>query len=447
MDYTSHTENDRKKLLDAIGVDSIETLIDQMIPKELQLGRLLDLPDCLPEASLAREFKRLAAKNEAAADGINFLGGGAYDHYIPSAVQTIIGRSEFQTAYTPYQAEVSQGTLQTIYEFQTMVARLTGMDASNASHYDGATALAEGVLMAVAKKKAKIVAVPYGLNPLFRSVLKTYCEPMGIKLKTLNSDDGIMNLATLKDELVGVGAIVFQHPNFFGLIEPVEEAARIAKEAKALIVSSTNPMTLALLKPPGEWGVDIATAEGQPLGIGMSFGGPFIGLMAVNKAFLRKMPGRLVGRTVDQNGKDGYVLTLQTREQHIRRQDATSNICSNQALMALAATVYLSLVGRDGIRQIANDSYRSAHYLAKEIATIPGCGLKFKNDFFHEFVLELPKSAQEVISALTARNILTGPELSQWYDGFDNALLVAVTEKRTREDIDQFVAELKDICA
>lgn len=447
MDFTSHTNADLQHLLKTIGVGSIEELIARIIPADLRLGRPLNLPECLPEASLAREFKALAGENLVAADGLCFLGGGAYDHYIPAAVAAITGRPEFQTAYTPYQAEVSQGTLQTIYEYQTMVARLTGMDAANASHYDGATALAEGALMSVATKGKRMVAVTEGLNPWYRQALETYCGPAGIEVRTVKAVDGRIDLEALKGSLDGVSALLIQQPNFFGLLEPVEEAAALAKAADALVVSSTNPMTLALLKSPGDWGADIATAEGQPFGIPMSLGGSYLGMLATKKAFVRKMPGRIVGRTVDKNGKDGFVLTLQTREQHIRRQDATSNICSNQALMALSSLVYMSLMGRDGLVQAAEKSYRGAHYLAEKVAAIPGCRLKFGGEFFSEFVVELPRSAAEVIGKLTEKKLLAGPALSRWFKGCDKALLIAVTEKRTREDLDALAAGLKEVCA
>jgi len=327
-----------------------------------------------------------------------------------------------------------------------MVARLTGMDVANASHYDGATALAEGALMAVSAKGKRAIAVPESLNPWYWRALETYCGPAEIEIRTVKCTDGRTDLEALRGSLDGVSALLIQHPNFFGLLEPVEDASSIAKAADALVVSSTNPMTLALMKPPGEWGADIATAEGQPLGIGMALGGPYLGMLATKKAFVRKMPGRIVGRTVDKNSKEGFVLTLQAREQHIRRQDATSNICSNQALMALSSLVYMSLMGRDGLIQAAEKSYRGAHYLAEMIAAVPGCLLKFGGEFFHEFVVELPCPAVEVISQLTAKKLLAGPALGRWFKGWENAMLIAVTEKRTKEDLDALAEGIQKVC-
>jgi len=445
VDFTSHTDTEIKQILEKISVESIEEIITQIIPDNLRFKRDLELPDCAPETSLTREFSEMADRNKAAASMISFLGGGAYDHYTPAAVSNIINRSEFSTAYTPYQAEVSQGTLQTIYEFQTMIARLMDMDAANASHYDGSTALAEGVLMAVRKTRKQKVVVPFGLNPVFLSVLETYCKPAGIEIKQLENTDGLIDLEALKTASEDVGAVVIQQPNFFGLIEPVEEAAQIAHEAKALVISSTYPSSLALLKPPGQWGADIATAEGQAFGIPMSMGGPYLGLFAVKKPFIRQMPGRVVARTKDINDREGYCLTLQTREQHIRREKATSNICTNQALVALSALVYMSLTGRDGLRQVATDGYRRAHYLAGELEKIPGCKLHYKSEFFNEFMLEMPVAAEKVVSQLAEQDILAGPPPGKWFAGMDNCLLIAVTEKRIKTDLDKFVSVLKDV--
>lgn len=445
MDYTSHTSGDLETILGVIGVSSVEELLNRIIPGELRLGRPLDLPDCAPEATLTREFSSLAGENEPAAEKACFLGGGVYDHYTPAAISSIVNRSEFSTAYTPYQAEVAQGTLQTIYEFQTMIARLMGMDAANASHYDGATALAEGVLLAVRRTGKKAAVLPHGLNPMFRDVLLAYCKPAGIELKVLEVGEGTINLDFLRDSVGGAGAVVVQQPNFFGLLEPAEETTKIAHESGAMIVSSTYPMTLGLLKPPGEWGADIATAEGQAFGVPMSFGGPYLGLFAVKSGLIRQMPGRLVARAQDRNGKGGFVLTLQTREQHIRREKATSNICTNQALVALSGLVYLSLVGRDGLRRIATDSYRRAHYLADGLEKIKGCSLRFGGKFFNEFVLDLPVNAIDVRNMLLEQDIFAGPALGSFFEGMDKCLLVAVTEKRTKADLDRFTDVLNQL--
>lgn len=445
MDYISHSDTDIARMLKTLGFQSLQELIDHVLPEQFQLKRSLNIPECISELQLAGEFRQLSHINSSASDGLCFLGGGAYDHYTPAAIKHILGRSEFYTAYTPYQAEVAQGTLQTIYEFQTMVCRLMGMDAANASHYDGATALAEGVLLALRKTGRNIVVVPDGLNPFYRDTLVTYCEPAGVEIKSAALSDGAVDLEDLKKQAINSGAVVVQYPNFFGVLEPVKEISHIAHEAGALVVSSTYPVSLALLEPPGEWGADVATAEGQSLGIPMSFGGPYLGLFAVKQPLIRSMPGRLVARAKDKNGQDGFVLTLQTREQHIRREKATSNICTNQALIALAALVYLSLTGKDGLKKAADNSYRGAHYLAKRISTIPGCALKFKNNFFNEFVVNLPIPASEAVSRLYQKGVFVGPALDSRYPEMKNSLLVAVTEKRSKADMDEFAGTLSEV--
>ncbi len=445
MDFTSHSDRDRERMLESIGVSSLEDLVDRVLPRRFQLERDLDLPDGLSEYQLTKELKRLAANNRPAAEEVCLLGGGAYDHYIPAALSHLLSRSEFYTAYTPYQAEVSQGTLQTIYEFQTMICRLMGMEAANASHYDGATALAEAVLLAVRKTRNKAVVLPGGLNPLYREALATYCLPAGIEIRTLSGDNGRMEAEEVKKSAEGAGALVIQHPNFFGLLEPVREAAQAAHDAGALVVSSTYPISLALLEPPGEWGADIATAEGQPFGAALNLGGPYVGLFAVNKPLIRMMPGRLVGRTRDTQDREGYVLTLQTREQHIRREKATSNICTNEALVALGALVYLSLIGGDGLKRVADNSYRSAHYLAGKLNGIPNVSLHFNNEFFNEFVIDLPKSADSVQKELADAGFFAGPTLGRWFPEMENSLLVAVTEKLSRSDLDRFVNNLREV--
>jgi len=445
LDFTSHSDRDRERMLESIGVSSLEDLVDRVLPRRFQLERDLDLPDGLSEYQLTKELKRLAANNRPAAEEVCLLGGGAYDHYIPAALSHLLSRSEFYTAYTPYQAEVSQGTLQTIYEFQTMICRLMGMEAANASHYDGATALAEAVLLAVRKTRNKAVVLPGGLNPLYREALATYCLPAGIEIRTLSGDNGRMEAEEVKKSAEGAGALVIQHPNFFGLLEPVREAAQAAHDAGALVVSSTYPISLALLEPPGEWGADIATAEGQPFGAALNLGGPYVGLFAVNKPLIRMMPGRLVGRTRDTQDREGYVLTLQTREQHIRREKATSNICTNEALVALGALVYLSLIGGDGLKRVADNSYRSAHYLAGKLNGIPNVSLHFNNEFFNEFVIDLPKSADSVQKELADAGFFAGPTLGRWFPEMENSLLVAVTEKLSRSDLDRFVNNLREV--
>lgn len=447
MNYTSHSDADRQRMLDLIGVGSLDELIGKVIPERFRLKEDLDLPAGLREFDLVSDFRRAAGSNLPASDGLNFLGGGSYDHYIPAAISHIVGRSEFYTAYTPYQAEVAQGTLQTIYEFQTMVCRLLGMDASNASHYDGASALAEGALMSVRKTGRKAVVVPPGLNPAYRQVLETYSEPTGVEVRKLKGKGGRIDLAELKLAAEGSAAVIIQHPNFFGLLEPAAEAAKIAHDAGALAVSSTYPTSLALLTPPGEWGADIATAEGQPFGVPVSLGGPYVGLFAVKKDLVRIMPGRIVARARDKNEKDGFVLTLQTREQHIRREKATSNICTNQALIALCTLVYLSLVGPDGLKRAALNSYRGAHYLAEKLSVVKGVKRLHDGEFYNEFAIELPISAVDAQARLIEKGFFAGPPLGEWHPDYDNGLLLAVTEKRQKGDLDALVEAIRTVIA
>jgi len=445
MNYTSHSEADRAKMLKTIGVGSLDELIANIIPSKFRVENPLDLPVGEREFDLVKEFKALSGLNTPASEVVSFLGGGVYDHYIPAAISHLMSRSEFYTAYTPYQAEVAQGTLQTIYEFQTMVCRLTGMDASNASHYDGATALAEGVMMAVRKTGRKAVVVPSGLNPQYLLVLQTYCTPLDIEVRIMAGHDGKIDAKELKKAVDGSAALVIQYPNFFGLLEPVVEASQIAHDAGALVISSTYPISLGLLKPPAEWGADIATAEGQPFGIPMSFGGPYVGLFAVKKDLVRLMPGRIVARAKDRLDRDGFVLTLQTREQHIRREKATSNICTNQALLALCATIYLSLVGKDGLRRASENSYRGAHYLAGKVVTLPGVTRLHSGDFFSEFAISLPISGKVVQERLAERGIFAGPPLGWYSEGHEKCLLLAVTEKRSKSEMDNFVKILGEV--
>ncbi|MFN3821754.1 MAG: aminomethyl-transferring glycine dehydrogenase subunit GcvPA, partial [bacterium] len=388
MDFTALSESDIQRMLSVIGEGSVEELLEKVIPQRYRLTEPLPLPPGLSELELIRLMESMVDENLVASQSHCFLGGGAYDHYIPAPISHIVGRSEYYTEYTPYQAEVSQGTLQTIYEFQSMISHLMGMDVANASHYDGATAVAEGVLMAIKKTGRPVAVIPKNLNPHYQQVIKTYTQSLGIELREVEWDDGRISLNALNQLAQNAGAVVIQHPNFFGLLEPVEKIADIAHQNGALVVSSTYPITLALLKPPGEWGADIGTAEGQPLGVPLSYGGPYVGLLAARKELIRLMPGRIVARTRDLNGKQGYVLTLQTREQHIRREKATSNICTNQALVALINLVYLSLLGPDGLRRVAMNSYRGAHYLASRLAKIEGCQSRFSGEYFNEFALK-----------------------------------------------------------
>lgn len=438
MDYFSHSQTERAEILKSIGIPSFAELIERIIPNNMLLNKKLDIPEGLSEYALSQRFNVLADENAAAVDHLNFVGGGVYDHYIPKAIGHIISRSEFMTAYTPYQAEVSQGTLQTIYEFQSMICRLTGMDVANASHYDGASALAEGVLLALKKTRKNIVIIPEGLNPNYRQVVETYCNPVNIEIRTAKTVGGLIDADDLAENMDGVGAVVVQQPNFYGLFESAEIISAIAHSANALLVASVYPTSLGILKSPGEWGADIVTGEGQSLGVSMSLGGPFVGLFAARQDLVRMIPGRLVARAQDKNDKDGFVLTLQTREQHIRREKATSNICTNQALVALNALVYLSLLGRNGLQRAALNSYRSAHYLADKLTKLKGCGLHFSGEFFNEFVLELPCPATDLQDRLLDHGIYVGPALGIWDADKKNCVLIAVTEKQSRDDLDRF---------
>ncbi len=440
MPFIVNTASEREEMLRAIGAESFNDLITD-IPEEIRLKKALDLFPALDEPQVRKLLESLASANRSTSDYVSYLGGGAYDHFIPVAIKTISSRSEFYTAYTPYQAEVSQGTLQAIYEYQSLICRLYDMDVTNASMYDGATALAEAVLMAMNVTGRGTVVVAGKLHPYNSAVLKTYLEAAGHTAVIQNAlEDGIGSIATLRD-LVGekVAAVVVQQPNFYGSLEEVEAIRDIAHENGALFVVSADPLSLGLLAAPGSYGADIAVGEGQPLGNPQSFGGPYLGIFTVKQPLVRKIPGRLVGMTKDRDGEDGFILTLQTREQHIRREKATSNICSNQALNALQAAVYLSLLGRQGIQDVARQSAQNAHYLAAKIAAIPGFPLKYQAPFFREFVVETPIPEARVIERLLDKKIFAGYDLSVHGE---SGLLVAVTEKRTREELDRFAESL-----
>jgi len=445
MSYVPHSPDDVRRMLDVIGVSSVADLLAD-IPREYLLDRPLDLPPPLSEWETARLLAQKAAANETL---ICFAGGGIYDHYVPAAGDMILRRSEFYTAYTPYQPEVSQGTLQVIYEFQSLVCELTGMDVANASMYDGASATAEAMLMArsIARGARGAVAVAGNLHPHYRRVLETYNAGVGLEIRTVPfGGDGRLDLdamrAAVRDD---TAAVIVQSPNFFGIIEDWSAAADIAHAAGALLIAVFDPVSLALLRSPGECGADIAVGEGQGLGNAMSMGGPGLGLFACRQQFVRHMPGRIAGMTVDQDGKRGFVLTLQTREQHIRREKATSNICTNQALNALAATVYLALVGKEGLRRVAEASLRGAHYAFERLTALDGIEPMFPGGpFFKEFALRTERPARELIEAARARGVLAGIALDRFQDVLPvrDGLLVAVTEKRSKEEIDLLVSAL-----
>jgi glycine dehydrogenase subunit 1 len=442
MAYIPHTKDQKQQMLHALGLERVEELFEKQIPKSLLLNRPLDVPPGLSELELRRHFQSLAAQNQPAGDQACFLGAGIYDHYVPSVVPTIILRGEFHTAYTPYQPEMSQGTLQAIFEFQTMVSALAGVEVANASMYDGATALAEAIILAAGVTN-RDEALLVGVHPAWARVARTYVEGLGIRIIDVPAPNGVGDREWLAEKLGAQTAVVaVQQPTFFGCVEDLKELADLAHGAGALLVVGANPTALGLLEAPGTLGADVVVGEGQPLGLGMNFGGPLLGFFAARQKFLRQMPGRLVSRTKDRDGRDGYVLTLQTREQHIRRERATSNICTNQGLMMLAATVYLSTMGRQGLRQVAEQCLQKAHYAAERLASVPGYRRKFTAPFFHEFVLECPEDASAVAKRLSEQGILAGFPLGDCYPELQNCLLIAVTEKRTKEEIDRFAAAL-----
>lgn len=447
MRYLPHTEEDRLAMLKSLGLKKSQELFEN-IPPQLLYTKALDLPEGLSEMEVRLHLRNLAQNNRSPEDMVSFLGGGFYDHYIPSAIDHLISRGEFFTAYTPYQAEISQGTLQSIYEFQTLISLLTGMDIANASMYDGATALAEGVLMAVAfgRKRTNLV-VSSTINPLYLQVLSTYLAGREeLELRYVEADQGTTSLAQLEQAVdSGTAAVLIQNPNFYGCLEPAADIANLTHKEGAKLVVCADPISLGILSSPGDYGADIVVGEGQSLGNPSSFGGPGLGFFTAREEFLRNMPGRIVGATVDAEGKRGFTLTLQTREQHIRREKATSNICSNQALNALAASIYLSLMGQQGIAEVAGLCLQKAHYAATKIAGIHGFSLAFPAPFFKEFTVKCPLPASVVVERLLDKGILAGIDLGQFYPEMQDCLLVAVTEKRTKEEIDCFVKVLEAI--
>ena len=445
--YIANTSREQREMLDVLGAGSIEDLLVR-IPAKARLSRPLALPPALDETGLVRHLRALAGRN-ADADGYAcFLGAGAYDHYVPSPIGHMISRGEFLTAYTPYQPEASQGTLRSIYEWQTMIAELCGMDVANASLYDGASSLAEAVLMAHAATERSEVVLSRGVNPLYRRVAATYCEGPRIRLREAPAPAGVTDLAAAA-KVVGpkTAALVVQTPNFYGCLEDVAAAADLAHAAGALLVVVADPVNLGVLEAPGKLGADIVVGEGQGLGVPLSFGGPSLGVFAAKQALVRRMPGRLVGATVDRDGARGFVLTLQTREQHIRRAKATSNICTNVALCALMGTIYLALLGRQGLVRVGELSAAKAHYAAERLADVPGVSLRFDAPFFKEFTLRLPKSPERVVARLAKQGILAGLPLKTLDRAVADCLLVAVTERRTKEEIDRFADGLRTAVA
>jgi glycine dehydrogenase subunit 1 len=445
--YIPTTADERAQMLARIGVGSIDELF-LSIPAHLRRSSPLALPPALTEMELTRHLGELSRRNLSSEDAVCFLGGGCYDHFIPAVVDTIAGRSEYYTSYTPYQPEVSQGTLQTSFEFQTMICELTGLDAANASLYESATASVEAVHLALAASTSKRVAVAESVHPEIRQTLATYLAPLDKTIVPVPMADGMIDGDAFQRVAAdGLAAALIQSPNFFGIVEPVRDLARLTKEAGGLAIQVYDPISLGLFARPGDLGVDIAVAEGQGLGSPMAFGGPFLGLFACRQEHLRRMPGRVVGETLDRQGKRCFVLTLQTREQHIRREKATSNICSNQGLLALRSAVYLSLMGPEGMKEAAALCWHKAHYAARALAEIPGVRIRYPGTFFKEFVLSLGKPAEGAVRAMLDEGFHAGVALSRWDRSSPNDVLIAVTEKRTRAEIDAFVEAWRRVLA
>ncbi|GAC1641901.1 MAG: aminomethyl-transferring glycine dehydrogenase subunit GcvPA [Herpetosiphon sp.] len=441
--YISNTDADRTEMLQAIGAPSVDRLFD-VVPEDVRFPRL-QLPAPLSEAEIARQLNRVSGRNWDTQSHLSFLGAGAYQHFIPAAVDALLRRSEFYTAYTPYQPELAQGTLQATFEYQSLICLLTGMDAANASHYDGATALAEAAIMAFhsVRNKRTILVAPT-VHPQYRETLRTYTQGLGV---TVAGDEN--PAATMADLLARIdastAAVVVQTPDFLGQLHDLRPLAERVHAVGGLLIASVDLPALGLFQNPGAAGVDIVTAEGQGFGIPLGFGGPYLGVFAAREQYVRRMPGRLVGVTTDMDGTLGYVLTLQTREQHIRREKATSNICTNQGLMALAATIHMSLLGKHGLRRVAELCYHRAHYAASEIAALPGFEIATTGAFFKEFAVRLPRPAAEINHVLAEHGIQGGYDLQTTYPHLGHALLLCVTEMHSKADIDQLVGVLRGL--
>jgi glycine dehydrogenase subunit 1 len=446
MSYVPNTPTEQQEMLRAVGAETMEDLL-QDVPEAVRLKRPLDLPAAMAEPDLKRLMLGLSEENADLDHYLSFLGAGSYDHILPSVVPHLVKRSEFYTSYTPYQPEISQGMLQAIYEFQTMVCQLTGMDVANASLYDGSTAVVEAALLAVGPTGKGEVLVSRALDPQYRATLRTYAWARGFTLREIEVEDGATSLAALEAAIgPDTKAVIVQQPNFFGVLEDGHQIERLVHRGGALyVVAITEPASLGVLEAPGGYGADIVAGEGQSLGSPLGFGGPALGLFAAKEPLTRRLPGRLVGKTVDDRGQVGYVLTLQTREQHIRRERATSNICTNQALLALATTVYLAALGKQGFADLGAQCLRRAHYAAERIGTIPGFAPLFARPFFDEFATRTPLPAEQLNAALRERGIIGGYDLARDYPELGDAMLFAVTETRTRDDIEALVAALAEI--
>jgi glycine dehydrogenase subunit 1 len=440
--YLPHTDVDRRSMLDAIGVDSVNSLFED-IPEKVRLNKPLNLPSALSEQELVKRMRNMASTNANLQDYLCFLGAGAYDHYIPSVVNHVIHRSEFYTAYTQYQPEISQGYLQALWEYQSMICEITGMDVANASMYDGGTAVTEAAMMACAVSGRKEIIMAATIHPHYQEIFKTYAVDRDYTFKSANFTNGTMDITHLEKVVSkSTAAVIVQSPNFFGSIEDIKKIAEIAHAQGAYLIAVVDPISLGILASPGSLGADIVVGEGQSMGVPISFGGPYLGFFAVTEKLMRKMPGRIIGQTADQEGKRGFVLTLQAREQHIRRDKATSNICSNEALCALSAAVYLAAVGKEGYRQVATQCLKKAQYAYVELTKLAGCEKVFAAPFFKEFVIRLSKPVADVNTFLLGEGIIGGLDLGKYYPDMKDCMLLCVTEKRSKADIDKLVSKM-----
>lgn len=442
MEWVGASPKEQEEMLGVVGVSSVDDLLTN-VPRRLE--GLLDIPSGMTELELIRHLEDLSRKNNPCGAGRCFLGAGAYEHAIPSVIDSLISRGEFLTAYTPYQPEISQGTLTWTFEFQSMVSEIMGLDVSNASMYDGASAMAEAALLAMRHTRRNRVLYAATLHPEWKKTLETYLSGLDCELKEIPAINGVTDLDFLEAGVdSAVACAILPSPNFFGCLEDICRGAEIVHASGALLIAVTNPLSLGVLAPPGECGADIAVADAQPLGMALNYGGPYAGLFSVKQSLVRQVPGRLAGMAWDSEGRRGFTLTLQTREQHIRREKATSNICTNQALLALSATIYLALVGRNGFQEVSRQNILKAGYAQKKLTALPGVRAAFVQPFFNEFTLELPVSASGVVEQLQKRGFWAGLDLARFYPEMENHLLVCVTETKTREDIDRFAGEMKE---
>ncbi|SFS59115.1 aminomethyl-transferring glycine dehydrogenase subunit GcvPA [Marininema halotolerans] len=443
--YLPMTEEDRREMLSVLGIDSVDELFED-IPEGIRFKGRLAVPEPLSEPALTKHMGRMAQKNASFDHYASFLGAGAYEHYVPSVVNHVISRSEFYTAYTPYQPEISQGELQAIFEFQTMICELTGMDVANSSMYDGPTALAEAAGVASAVSGKNKILVSKAVHPEARQILAVQAKGLGLEVIEIPCREGVTDLDRLKETADSdTAGVIIQSPNFYGNIEDLSQIEPIAHQHKGIFIVSANPVSLGLLTPPGDFGADIVVGDAQPFGIQAQFGGPHCGFFAVTRKLMRKVPGRIVGQTVDEEGIRGFVLTLQAREQHIRREKATSNICSNQALNALAAAVHMTALGKGGLQKLARLNFSKAHYAKEQLIQLPGVEPLFDQPFFNEFAVKLSKPIHEVNRALLQKRMIGGYDLGRDDERLKGATLIAVTEMRTKEDIDELVAGLGEI--